>query len=190
MNLRTLELEIHLCTKNSTNISCVVINIYECRCCVYADECSVGSCDNVTCQNGGSCVISGADTSTCLCSLGAIGNRCESSMYIHVSITSLLNCISVGENVLNKCYLWNSQENHVIYRPLLFVTQFLLVGWKGRRWGQSTKYQRIRLTSIGLLCNSKQARNNNNDKEEKKNKNCELQVAAVGIKWKQPTFHP
>jgi hypothetical protein len=48
------------------------------------DECSSGSCTNITCQNGGSCVAHGADSSMCLCPLWTAGNTCDSRIDIHV----------------------------------------------------------------------------------------------------------
>ena len=40
-------------------------------------ECSSHVCDNVRCQNGGTCVADSADTHVCLCPLGQAGDRCE-----------------------------------------------------------------------------------------------------------------
>ncbi|PVD23328.1 hypothetical protein C0Q70_16596 [Pomacea canaliculata] len=51
---------------------------------VNVGECSEGLCDNVVCQNGGTCHAKTADTSICLCPLGFHGSICEKETPVRI----------------------------------------------------------------------------------------------------------
>ncbi|XP_041360084.1 pikachurin-like [Gigantopelta aegis] len=47
-------------------------------------ECSEGICDNILCQNGGSCQPRSADAHVCLCPLGTAGDFCQKRLEVHI----------------------------------------------------------------------------------------------------------
>ncbi|KAK0045472.1 pikachurin [Biomphalaria pfeifferi] len=51
---------------------------------VNVGECSANVCDNVFCENGGTCTARSADQSICLCPLGFYGDSCTESQPVHV----------------------------------------------------------------------------------------------------------
>lgn len=70
---------------------------------VNVGECSEGLCDNVVCQNGGSCHTKTADTTVCLCPFGFHGEICEKETPVripHFNGHSHLEFGGLGRSVL------------------------------------------------------------------------------------------
>ena len=45
-------------------------------------QCSTDGCADLTCLNGGSCLVTGTSGAECLCTLGFSGPTCNIGMYI------------------------------------------------------------------------------------------------------------
>ncbi|XP_046330214.1 pikachurin-like [Haliotis rufescens] len=95
-------------------------------------ECSEGICDNIVCQNGGSCSPRSADSHVCLCPLGSAGDFCEKRHDVHIprfSGHSYLQYEGLNRRVLSYT------EIEVVFKPMMPDGSILYNGYTKDRKG-------------------------------------------------------